>query len=90
MVERCRDENIPLLLVKLPPRHPKPFPALEKEMRMLGANYLDLASAPPDGDGPIRVPIDSHIDARGHRWVADQLRKAPVAATSAGPARPRR
>ena len=65
MVERCRDENIPLLLVRLPPRHPKPFPALEKEMRMLGANYLDLASAPPDGDGPIHFPIDSYIDTCG-------------------------
>jgi len=81
MVERCRDENIPLLLVRLPLRHPKPFPALEKEMRALGAHYLDLCSEAPDVDGPIHFPIDSHIDARGHRWVADQLRKAPVAAS---------
>jgi hypothetical protein len=81
MVERCRDENIPLLLVRLPLRHPKPFPALEKEMRALGAHYLDLCSEAPGVDGPIHFPIDGHIDARGHRWVADQLRKAPVAAS---------
>jgi hypothetical protein len=70
---------------------PDPTFVLESDrLRPLRANYLDLRSAPPDVDGPIHFPIDSHINARGHRWVADELRKAPVAATSAGPARPRR
>jgi hypothetical protein len=74
MVARCRGANVALLVVRLPQRSPKPFLTLAREMRSLGASYLDLSSAPPPF--PIHFATDDHIDARGHRWVAERLRKS--------------
>jgi hypothetical protein len=80
MVKRCRDADVPLLLVRLPQRPPKRFGTLKKEMAELGADYLDLSSAAPES--PIHFAGDDHIDARGHRWVFLRLGPAVRSALS--------
>lgn len=78
MQARSREAGIPLLFVRLPLREPKPFPVMAEQMQALGAAYLDLSSSPPDVSGPIHFANDGHIDARGHRWVAERLKRVPI------------
>ena len=46
------------------------FPVLARFLAERDADYLDLGNAFPSG---IHFARDSHIDDRGHHWVAEQI-----------------
>lgn len=65
--------GVPLLFMRIPLAAPRDFPALRSLMRELDASYLDLADPDSLPDYPIHFAEDGHIDARGHRYVADRI-----------------
>lgn len=59
-----------ILFVRLPRQDARSFPLLARTMEKQGAAYLDLGTSFPDG---IHFATDSHINERGHQWVAERI-----------------
>jgi hypothetical protein len=62
-----------MLFVRLPLRDGRPFPQLGRHLDALGHSYLDLGVPTRDG---LHFDTDDHINAEGHRYVAEAI--APV------------
>jgi hypothetical protein len=69
----CRQHQVPLLFVYIPTSEFQSFPALSGYMHKTGANYIDLTEMRPIPPHSIYLPLDGHLSAEGHRYVADQV-----------------
>ena len=71
----CRENHVPVLFMRLPTKSQRRFETLRSYMQNVGANYIDLSD--PDLSLPkdIYFPVDSHINAKGHKYVANAILK---------------
>ncbi|RMD85756.1 MAG: SGNH/GDSL hydrolase family protein [Candidatus Dadabacteria bacterium] len=69
----ARAAGVPLLFVRIPMATPTDFPALRLLMGKLDASYLDLGAPDSVPPYPIHFAEDGHINARGHRYVAQRV-----------------
>jgi hypothetical protein len=66
--------DVPLVVVRLPARQERrAFPALVGLARESRLTYLDLADPGRSRPGDDHFTRDGHLNARGHRFVADTL-----------------
>ena len=70
----CQRSGVPVVFVRIPSQRSRPrFEVLHRHMQRVGAQFLDLAD-PAAAPGPeVFFPLDGHINARGHSYVADQV-----------------
>lgn len=92
---RSQAADVPMLFVRLPVRRPPlntdapaAYPLVQDTLHQVGAPYLDLG-----GSGPVRARLehfraDGHLNAAGHRWVAQQI--GPALARLLDPLAPNR
>jgi hypothetical protein len=71
--EDCNRHSVPVLFVYIPTSEFQAFPALSGYMHKTGANYIDLTEMRPVPPHSIYLPLDGHLSAEGHRYVADQI-----------------
>jgi hypothetical protein len=70
MVRDARSKNVPILVVRLPPRGGwRSFPALREKMTRISAPYIDLAD-PSRARANIHLPGDLHLNSLGDAYVA--------------------
>ncbi len=69
----CRRAGVPLLVVHLPINRRSPVPLFASEFAELGIEFLDLTPELPGGADRLYYPRDRHLNAAGHRWVAETL-----------------
>lgn len=79
LFERIRDDceaaGVPLVAVYLPINRRRPAPVYRRELAELDIPLLDLSSRLPDDADRLYYPVDGHLNAAGHRFVADVLAK---------------
>lgn len=69
----CRAAGAPLVVVHIPVNRRHPAPMFERQFADMGIPFLDLGPhLPPDADR-LYHRLDPHLNAAGHRWVADTL-----------------
>ncbi|HVS08511.1 MAG TPA: SGNH/GDSL hydrolase family protein [Planctomycetota bacterium] len=70
----CEGIGARLVAVHLPQRGAwKPLPAFARALEERGIPVLDLGRLSPEDPGELFFPRDPHIDAGGHRFVAEAL-----------------
>ena len=68
----CREAGVPVLFVYIPTQEWGRFPTLKGYMQRVNANFLDMSE-------PGRLPMkgttlrDGHLNAAGHRFVAQAI-----------------
>jgi hypothetical protein len=68
LLEDCK--QVPVLFIYIPTKEFRPFPALARFMRSIGANYIDLTEIRPVPPHSIYLPKDGHLSMEGNRYVA--------------------
>jgi hypothetical protein len=69
----CRKAGVPVLFVYIPISGMQRFPALQAYLRRTGTAYIDLTEQRPVPPRSIYLRNDSHLSAKGHRYVADLI-----------------
>ncbi len=67
----CRANGVPVLFLYVPTREWHSFPTLRSYMQRVGANFIDLTDASPLAPQDIFLDGYGHLNAKGHRYVAD-------------------
>lgn len=76
LAERCRTQGAALLLVHVPPRTWRPFPALRRFATTHDIALLDPVELAPSAPAEAYFPVDSHLAPAGHRQFADWIAAA--------------
>ncbi|MHC4548806.1 MAG: SGNH/GDSL hydrolase family protein [Planctomycetota bacterium] len=69
----CAAAGVPVVFLRIPGGGDHTAAALDRYLRGAGAAYVDPDAVAPDGPGPLRVARDGHLNAAGHRWMAQAL-----------------
>jgi len=69
----CRAAGTRVLMVYLPTRELRSFPALRSYMQGTAADFVDLGNQPPSSRRPLHYPQDGHPNPEGHRYVAEAV-----------------
>ncbi len=69
----CRRADVPLLFIYLPSPEWKAFPTLRAYMARSQANFIDLSQGRFALTPDMYIPGDMHLNAKGHRQVADAV-----------------
>jgi hypothetical protein len=72
--DECRAAGAPLIVVYIPTENGlRRVPMLEREFRNMGINFLDLSTLEPSNPESLYIKNDGHLNALGHRFVADAI-----------------
>lgn len=69
----ARKNRTPLLLVYIPTQAWRRFPTLQSYMDRVGAKYINLRYGLPSPPQGIYFPREGHLNAKGHRYVANEI-----------------
>jgi hypothetical protein len=71
----CAHAGVPLLVLHIPVNRRHPVPMLKPEFAKMGIPFEDLTDQlSPDADS-LYYPRDHHLNAAGHRWVAQHVHR---------------
>lgn len=71
----CDKSRTALLFLYDHPRALRGFPVLRRYMNRVGAHFIDLTGEVSSARQDIYYPRDGHLNAKGHRFVADAVLK---------------